>query len=41
MVFPHRAMLYHGGSASLTDIEWVVFDEVHYINDEQVVISFN
>ena len=29
-------MLYHG-SDIIRDVEWVVFDEVHYINDTEVV----
>lgn len=33
-----RTMLYQSSSLSLSDVEWVVFDEVHYINDEQVFL---
>ena len=28
-------MLYNG-SDTIRDVEWVIFDEVHYINDEEV-----
>ena len=28
-------MLY-GGSDTIRDIEWVIFDEVHYVNDSEV-----
>lgn len=28
-------MLYHG-SEVIRELEWVVFDEVHYINDSEV-----
>ena len=28
-------MLY-GGSDIIRDVEWVIFDEVHYINDREV-----
>ena len=33
--FVHRSMLYNG-SDTIRDVEWVIFDEVHYINDEEV-----
>lgn len=29
-----RSMLYHGADL-IRDIEWVIFDEVHYINDSE------
>ena len=29
-----RSMLYRG-SDTVRDIEWVIFDEVHYVNDEE------
>ena len=28
-------MLYNGSDV-IRDLEWVIFDEVHYINDEEV-----
>lgn len=28
-------MLYNGSDA-IRDVEWVIFDEVHYINDAEV-----
>jgi len=31
----HRSMLYTG-SDIIRDVEWVVFDEVHYVNDAEV-----
>lgn len=34
-VDPFRSMLYHG-SDIIRDVEWVIFDEVHYINDSEV-----
>ena len=34
-IFVHRSMLYNG-SDTIRDVEWVIFDEVHYINDEEV-----
>ena len=34
----HRSMLY-SGSDVIRDLEWVVFDEVHYINDAEVMRS--
>ena len=30
-----RSMLYNG-SEVIRDMEWVIFDEVHYINDSEV-----
>lgn len=30
-----RSMLYNG-SEVIRELEWVIFDEVHYINDEEV-----
>uniref|UniRef100_A0A9J7WZ43 SKI2 subunit of superkiller complex n=1 Tax=Cyprinus carpio carpio TaxID=630221 RepID=A0A9J7WZ43_CYPCA len=33
-----RSMLYNG-SEVIRDLEWVIFDEVHYINDAEVMIS--
>ena len=30
-----RSMLYNGSDV-IRDVEWVVFDEVHYINDSEV-----
>ena len=30
-----RSMLYNG-SEVIRDLEWVIFDEVHYINDTEV-----
>lgn len=32
---PRRSMLYNG-SEVIRDLEWVIFDEVHYINDAEV-----
>ena len=32
-----RSMLYNG-SDIIRDVEWVVFDEVHYVNDLEVCI---
>ena len=32
-------MLYNG-SEVIRDIEWVVFDEVHYINDTEVTTMY-
>ena len=31
-------MLYNGSDV-IRDLEWVIFDEVHYINDAEVRIS--
>lgn len=33
--FLHRSMLYNGSDV-IRDLEWVIFDEVHYINDAEV-----
>ena len=33
--FSLSSMLYNG-SDTIRDVEWVIFDEVHYINDEEV-----
>lgn len=30
-----RSMLYNG-SETIRELEWVIFDEVHYINNEEV-----
>ncbi|XP_030826701.1 helicase SKI2W-like [Camarhynchus parvulus] len=30
-----RSMLYNGCDA-IRDLEWVIFDEVHYVNDDEV-----
>ena len=30
-----RSMLYRGADI-IRDVEWVIFDEVHYINDQEV-----
>jgi len=30
----HRSMLYRGADL-IRDVEWVIFDEVHYINDQE------
>lgn len=29
-----KSMLYHGADL-IRDIEWVIFDEVHYVNDTE------
>lgn len=34
-LFALRSMLYNG-SEVIRDLEWVIFDEVHYINDADV-----
>lgn len=34
-----RSMLYKGADV-IRDIEWVIFDEVHYVNDAEVTIKF-
>lgn len=34
-LFCLRSMLYNG-SEVIRDLEWVIFDEVHYINDAEV-----
>ena len=31
----YRSMLYNGSDV-IRDLEWVIFDEVHYINDSEV-----
>jgi superfamily II RNA helicase len=31
-------MLYNGSDV-IRDLEWVIFDEVHYINDAEVCIA--
>lgn len=31
----HRSMLYNGSDV-IRDVEWVIFDEVHYISDSEV-----
>ena len=36
----HSSMLYNG-SDTIRDVEWVIFDEVHYINDEEVMFILN
>ena len=33
-------MLYNGSDV-IRDLEWVIFDEVHYINDAEVGVSFH
>lgn len=35
MLPPPSSMLY-SGSDVIRDLEWVIFDEVHYINDAEV-----
>ena len=35
MFFYPRSMLYNGSDV-IRDLEWVIFDEVHYINDAEV-----
>ena len=32
-----RSMLYNGSDV-IRDVEWVIFDEVHYINDTEVIL---
>lgn len=34
-LFVASSMLYHG-SDIIRDVEWVIFDEVHYVNDSEV-----
>lgn len=34
-----RSMLYNG-SEIIRELEWVIFDEVHYINDAEVCLEF-
>jgi len=36
--FLSRSMLYTG-SDTIRDVEWVIFDAVHYVNDEEVIMS--
>jgi replicative superfamily II helicase len=31
-------MLYNGSDV-IRDLEWVIFDEVHYINDSEVIFA--
>ena len=38
--FCYRAMLYNGSDV-IRDLEWVVFDEVHYINDSEVTSGYS
>ncbi|XP_014749473.1 PREDICTED: helicase SKI2W [Sturnus vulgaris] len=33
-----RSMLYNGSDV-IRDLEWVIFDEVHYVNDDEVGVS--
>jgi antiviral helicase SKI2 len=33
-----RSMLYRGADL-IRDIEWVIFDEVHYVNDAEVCVD--
>ena len=35
LTIPLRSMLYNGSDV-IRDVEWVIFDEVHYINDSEV-----
>lgn len=35
LLLSSRSMLYNG-SEVIRDLEWVIFDEVHYINDAEV-----
>jgi len=30
-----RSMLYNGSDV-IRDLEWVIFDEIHYLNNEEV-----
>jgi replicative superfamily II helicase len=34
-----RSMLYNGSDV-IRDLEWVVFDEIHYLNNEEVLLYF-
>ena len=34
-----RSMLYNG-SEVVRDVEWVVFDECHYVNDAEVLVEY-
>ena len=36
-VYTCRSMLYNGSDV-IRDLEWVIFDEVHYVNDLEVRI---
>lgn len=36
-LYVNSSMLYNGSDA-IRDVEWVIFDEVHYINDDEVNI---
>lgn len=36
-LYVNSSMLYNG-SDTIRDVEWVIFDEVHYINDDEVNI---
>ena len=33
-----RSMLYNGSDV-IRDLEWVVFDEIHYLNNQEVKLS--
>jgi len=35
IIWPPSSMLYRGADI-IRDVEWVIFDEVHYINDQEV-----
>ena len=35
---PLRCMLYNGSDV-IRDVEWVIFDEIHYINDSEVCVT--
>lgn len=35
-----RSSMLYNGSDTIRDVEWVIFDEVHYINDEEVLCLF-
>jgi antiviral helicase SKI2 len=35
ILFIIRSMLYKGADL-IRDVEWVIFDEVHYVNDAEV-----
>lgn len=37
--YPDRSMLYNGSDV-IRDVEWVIFDEVHYINDSEVSLTW-
>ena len=36
-LFCSRSMLYNGSDV-IRDLEWVIFDEVHYVNDPEVKV---